>query len=123
MPRPAPFDFVFDYLPRQIVVKPMFGMHYIYFNKKIVLLLRKANKNLNLNGIWVPSSKEHHQSLQIEIPALTDFILDTGDTHDSGWRFLSQDHEDFETSAIKLCELIAHNDKRIGKETKASAGL
>ena len=29
-----PFNFVFDYLPDSIVVKKMFGMHYIYLGKK-----------------------------------------------------------------------------------------
>jgi hypothetical protein len=123
MAKIIPYDFVFDYLPRNVVSKQMFGMHYIYLNKKIMLILRKAAKNIDLNGIWVATLKEHHQSLQNEIPALSDFILDNGETHDSGWRFLKADDDDFETAAIQLCELIAHGDKRIGKETKSGAML
>ena len=123
MAKAAPYSFVFDYLPDNIVVKPMFGMHYIYLNKRIVLILRNVSKNYDLNGIWVPSSKQHHQSLEIEVPALTDFILDNGEKHDSSWRFLKEDHDAFEEAAIRICELISHGDKRIGKETKGGAEL
>ncbi len=123
MAKPAPYDFVFDYLPLNITVKPRFGMHYIYLDKKIMLILRKAAKNTDLNGIWVATSKEHHQSLENDIPAMTNFILDNGEMHDSGWRLLKAGDEDFETAAIDVCELIAHGDKRIGKETKGGATL
>jgi hypothetical protein len=123
MAKPAPYNFVFDYLPNHIVVRPMFGMYYIYLSKKIVLILRKAGKNIDLNGIWLATSKIHHQSLEIDIPALAAFILDNGDIHDSGWRLLKEDSEDFESSAITICELISHGDKRIGKETKGGAEL
>jgi hypothetical protein len=118
-----PYDFVFDYLPLTVRVKQLFGMHYIYMDKKLMLILRKAKSNINLNGIWLATSKEHHKSLQKDIPSLSDFILDNGDLHDSGWRFLKEDDDDFETAAIRICELIAHGDKRIGKETKGSATL
>src|SRR5476651_839047 len=117
MAKLMPYNFVFDYLPDRVITKPMFGMYYIYLDKKLMLLLRKASKNLDLNGIWIATIKQHHQSLQIEVPALSDFILDTGETHDSGWRFLKEDDDDFETSAITICEMIARGDKRIGKET------
>ena len=123
MAKAAPYNFVFDYLPDNIVVRPMFGMHYIYLNKKIVLILRKVSKNLDLNGIWVVSSKEHHQSLGDEVPGLSDFVLDSGERHDSNWRFIKEDSDDFETAAIRICELISHGDKRIGKKTKGGADL
>jgi hypothetical protein len=123
MSKAAPFDFVFDYLPQNVIIKPMFGMHYIYLNRKIVIILRKAATNLDMNGIWLATSKEHHQSLEKEIPALADFVLDNGEMHDSNWRLLRHDHDDFEEAAIKICELISHGDKRIGKETKKGAEL
>lgn len=85
-----------------------------------MLILRKADKNQSMNGIWIATSKQHHQSLENEIPALGDFVLDGGEMHDSDWRLLKDDHEDFEESTIKLCELISHGDKRIGKETKGA---
>jgi hypothetical protein len=36
---------------------------------------------------------------------------------------LKNDHDDFETAAIQLCELIAQRDKRIGKKTRKAAEL
>lgn len=123
MAKVVPYDFVFDYLPGNIVIRPMFGMHYIYLNKKIVLILRKVSKNHDLNGIWIATSKEHHQSLEDDVPALTDFVLDNGDMHDSDWRLIKEEDDDFEMAAIRICELISHGDKRIGKETKGGAEL
>jgi hypothetical protein len=119
----VPYDFVFDYLPGNVVAKRMFGMHYIYLDKKIMLILRKAVKNLGMNGVWVATSKEHHPSLELEVPAMAGFMLDNGDRHESDWRLIKDDTEDFEEATIKVCELIAHGDKRIGKETKAAAML
>ncbi|HVW14471.1 MAG TPA: hypothetical protein VHB54_11625 [Mucilaginibacter sp.] len=121
--RSVPYEFVFDYLPRNIIVKPRFGMHYIYLNRKIMIILRKVGNNLDMNGIWIATSKEHHTSLEKDIPTLADFVPDSGETHDSNWRLLKDGHEDFEEAAIRLCELISHGDKRIGKETKGGAIL
>jgi hypothetical protein len=105
------------------VVKAQFGMHYVYLNKKLMLMLRKTDKGDGLNGIFVATSKPHHQSLAQDVPALGDFILDTGETYDSHWRFLREDDDDFEMSAIKIAEFISHGDERIGKVTKGGALL
>lgn len=88
-----------------------------------MIILRRVSKNLDMNGIWIATSKEHHQSLEKEIPALADFVLDNGEMHDSDWRLLKHDHDNFEEAAIRICEMIAHGDKRIGKETKKGAEL
>ncbi len=116
MTKPTPFDFVFDYLPTGIMVKKMFGMHYIYLGKKIMLILRRSDKQPEWNGVWVATSKEHHQSLKSNVPELGPFIMDGDDRH-SNWLLLQNDTEDFEGAAIKVCELIAHGDARIGKVT------
>ncbi|MBS1532024.1 MAG: hypothetical protein JSU01_17115, partial [Bacteroidetes bacterium] len=67
--------------------------------------------------------RQHHESLQKDVPALGDFVLDSGEIHDSDWRLLKDGDDDFEDAAIKLCELISRGDKRIGKETKGGAML
>jgi hypothetical protein len=118
MSKMMPFDFVLDYLPRHIVVKAHFGMHYIYLNKRLMLLLRKTTKGDGLNGIFVSTLKKHHSSLAGDVPGLTDFVLETGESYQSNQRFLSEDHPDFEASAIKICELISRGDQRIGKAPK-----
>lgn len=112
-----PFDFLLDYLPATVVVKPAIGMHYIYFEGKIVLIFRKLNKNSQHNGLWIATKKEHHHSLKNDIPAITDFVFDEGETYESAWLQLKDDHEDFEEAAIQICELISKRDSRIGKAT------
>jgi len=113
----VPFDFVFDYLPANITVKKMFGMHYIYLGKRIMLILRKRDNEPELNGIWVATGKEHHESLKNNVPELGAFFIDNNERH-GNWLFLRDDADDFEGAAIKICELIAHGDPRIGKVTE-----
>jgi hypothetical protein len=117
MAKPIPFDFVFDYLPAGIIVKKMFGMHYIYLAKRILLILRRSDKQPAWNGIWIATSTEHHQSLKAGIPELGPFVLDDNERH-SNWLFLDDDAEDFEGAAIKVCELIMHGDPRLGRLTE-----
>ncbi len=123
MQKRPPFHFLLDYLPARIVIRPAIGMYYIYWNKKIVLILRQVKKNAQHNGLWIATSKEHHESLKAAIPAITDFVFDKGEAFDTAWLQLKDDHDDFETAAIRICELICQRDKRIGKETAKAAEL
>lgn len=118
-----PFDFLLDYLPAGVVIKLAIGMYYIYWEKKIVLIFRKVNKNIHHNGVWLSTRREHHTSLKADLPAITDFVFNEEEVFDTAWLLLSDNHEDFETSAIQICELISHRDKRIGKETPKAAEL
>lgn len=123
MKKPIPFDFLLDYLPANVVIKPAIGMYYIYREKKIVLIFRQTLKNPHHNGLWIATKKEHHASLKAEIPAITDFVFDAGENAESAWLQLKEDHDDFETAAIRICELISQRDKRVGKETKKAAEI
>ncbi|HTD98333.1 MAG TPA: hypothetical protein VK668_03570 [Mucilaginibacter sp.] len=117
MTQSAPFDFVFDYLPAGIIIKKMFGMHYVYLAKRIMLILRKRDNEPELNGIWVATDKKHHKDLKKSIPELGAFFID-GDERHGNWLLISPDAEDFEGAAIKICELISHGDPRIGRLTE-----
>ena len=123
MKKPMPFDFLLDYLPANVVIKPAIGMYYIYWERKIVLMFRKVNKNPHHNGIWISTRREFHDSLKADIPPIADFVFDEGEVFDTAWLLLSDDHDDFETAAIQLCELVSHRDKRIGKETAKAIEL
>jgi hypothetical protein len=112
-----PFDFVFDYLPTGIAVKKMFGMHYIYLGKRIMLILRKRDNESDLNGVWVATSKEHHGSLKNDIPELGAFFIN-GDERHGNWLLIPDNTEDFEGATIRVCELISHRDPRIGNLTE-----
>ncbi|MFD0749898.1 hypothetical protein ACFQZS_07080 [Mucilaginibacter calamicampi] len=123
MKKPMPFDFLLDYLPGTVVVKPAIGMFYIYLEGKIMLIFRKVGKNPQHNGIWVATRREDHASLKAELPALTDFVFGEDEALEPNWLQLNNDHEDFEEAAIALCELITRRDKRIGKATAKAAEL
>jgi hypothetical protein len=117
MAKPTPFDFVFDYLPTGIVIKRMFGMHYIYLGKRIMLILRLRSNEPELNGIWVATSKDHHESLKNNIPELGAFFINNNERQ-GNWLFIPDNEDNFEGAAIKVCELILHGDPRIGKVTE-----
>ncbi|MEP6725300.1 MAG: hypothetical protein ABJC98_05780, partial [Bacteroidota bacterium] len=96
---------------------------YIYWDKKIVLIFRNVIKNAQHNDLWIATKKEYHDSIKAEIPAITNFVFDEGETFDSAWLQLKDGHDDFETAAIRICQLISCRDKRIGKETPKAAEL
>ena len=70
MKKPMPFEFLLEYLPATVVVKPAIGMYYIYFDGKIVFTFRKVGKNPQHNGIWIATRREDHASLKVTIPAV-----------------------------------------------------
>ena len=117
MLKSIPFDFVFDYLPESIVTKKMFGMHYIYWGKKIMLILRSRGNEPDLNGVWVATGKAHHESLKTEIPELGPFFINHNERH-GNWLLIQEDADGFEEAAIKVCGMISHGDTRIGKATE-----
>ncbi|GAB2974862.1 hypothetical protein GCM10027049_06610 [Mucilaginibacter puniceus] len=123
MKKSMPFDFLLDYLPAGVVIKPAIGMYYIYWEGKIVLIFRKVNKNSQHNGLWIATRREDHASLKTEVPAVTDFVFDEKDAIEPNWLQLKDGHDDFESAAIQICELITKRDKRIGKATPKAAEL
>ena len=123
MKKPMPFEFLLDDLPPSVIVLPAIGMFLIYAHGKNVLIFRKTGKNPQHNGIWIFTKREHHTSLKADIPAITDFVFNEGELFETAWLLLSDDHDDFETAAIRLCELVSQRDKRIGKVTAKAIEL
>lgn len=106
-----PFSFIFDYLlPLEIKIKPMFGMWSIYIDDKIMLILRQRDKNPQMNGVWIATHKEFHQSLKKDILVLTSISSDENE-----WLLLPEETIHFEASARKVCDLILKKDNRIGR--------
>ena len=112
-----PFEFVIDYLhSKDPVVKPMFGCFGVYLNQKIVLVLRDRKDHPSANGVWIATSKEHHDSLKKEFPSMRSIkILGKGETN---WQIIQASADDFESSVTRACELILRGDSRIGKIPK-----
>jgi hypothetical protein len=110
------------------VTRPMFGCLAIYVEDKIVLILRDKGDDAPDNGVWLATSKEHHESLRREFPNMRSIqVLGKNVT---GWQVLPKGAPDFEEAALRACELVAARDPRIGKvpgvrrsRTKASRAV
>lgn len=116
----VPYAFVLDALgalePR---TRPMFGCLAIYVGRKIVAILRQKGRPDADDGMWLATTREHHESLRRDFPNLRSIgVLGKAVT---GWQNLPADTPDFEESAIRACELIAAGDPRIGKVPKPKA--
>jgi hypothetical protein len=115
-PKPIPFDFIFDYLlPLEVTVKPLFGMYMIYAGERIILVLRDRKNQPETNGIWVATNKGHQKSLKKDFPVLRSFAGPKSADSGTGWQMIPAEADDFEATAIRICELIVRRDPRIGK--------
>jgi hypothetical protein len=114
-----PFPFILEYLlPLEPRIKPFFGCYGVYTGEKIVFILRNKNNHPECNGLWIATSHEHHKSLKKEFPSLTSVSVLNNGSGETGWQMLQADNDDFESSAIKACELVLKNDVRIGRIPK-----
>ena len=119
MKKKIPFEFVLDHLhPLETTIKPMFGCHAIYSEGKILVILRKKDDHTDANGIWIATGKEHHESLRKELPSMRSVYILSNGKNETGWQMIHEDEDDFEESAIKICEMILKRDDRIGKIPK-----
>jgi hypothetical protein len=91
----------------------MFGCLAVYVEDKIVLALRDKQDHAADNGLWLATTKEHHESLRREFPNMRSIqVLGSGVT---GWQVLPSNALDFEEAALRACQLIVARDPRIGK--------
>jgi len=114
----APYPFVLEALsdlsPR---TNPMFGCLAIYFEEKIVLILREKPEPSPDNGVWLATTVDHHDSLRRDFPNMRSIeVLGNAVT---GWQVLPADAPDFEEAALRACELVIARDPRIGKVPKS----
>jgi hypothetical protein len=93
--------------------RPMFGCLAIYLKDKIVLILRDKPKNSVDNGVWLATTQDHHQSLRREFPNMRS--IEVLGKRVTGWQVLPVDAPDFESAALRACELVLAGDPRIGK--------
>lgn len=112
--KPVPHAFVLDAIsglsPK---TRPMFGCIAIYVGEKIVLILRDKRGDTADNGVWLATTREHHESLRREFPHMRSIqVLGKKVT---GWQALPADAPDFEEAALRACDMIVAGDPRIGK--------
>jgi hypothetical protein len=112
--KPVPHAFVLDAISAlSLHTRPMFGCLAIYVKDNIVLILRDKPTNTADNGVWLATTQEHHQSLRHEFPNMRSIrVLGKPIT---GWQVLPVDAPDFESAALRACELVLAGDARIGK--------
>jgi hypothetical protein len=112
-----PFEFVLDALaPLEPRTNPMFGCLAVYVGPKIVLILRDKPGVSADNGVWLATTKDHHESLRGEFPHMRS--IQAFGVEVTGWQVLPADAPDFEEAALRACDLIAARDLRIGKVPK-----
>jgi hypothetical protein len=111
----TPHAFVLDALAEASpVTRPMFGCTAVYVKEKIVFALREKPASPTDNGVWIATTAEHHASLRREFPNMRSIgVLGKGGL--TGWQLLASDAPDFESAALRACELVLARDPRIGK--------
>src|SRR6266568_4613406 len=113
----VPYEFVLDAIaPLSPRTNPMFGCLAVYVEDKIVLILRDRRTKSTDNGVWLATTKEHHESLRREFPSMRSIRLFGRKV--TGWQVLPAQAPDFEEAALHACELILAGDLRIGKVPK-----
>lgn len=112
--KPVPYAFVLDAIASlSPYTRPMFGCLAVYVGERIVLILRDKPTSPADNGVWLATTKENHESLHREFPTMRSIgVLGKPVT---GWQVLPADAPDFETAALRACELVLAGDARIGK--------
>jgi hypothetical protein len=116
--KPIPHQFVLDAVAElSPVTRPMFGCLAVYVGEKIVCVLRdKHGDTTGDNGVWLATTREHHESLRGEFPNMRSIRALGKDV--TGWQLLPAESPDFEEAALRACELILAGDARIGKIPK-----
>lgn len=114
-PRKAPpHEFVLDALSElSPFTRPMFGCLAVYVDEKIVLILRDKPTHPRDNGVWLATTRDHHESLRHVFPNMRSIELLAEEV--SSWQILAVDTPDFEESAMHACELVIARDPRIGR--------
>ena len=65
----VPHEFVLDAIAAlSPETRPMFGCLAVYVGDKIVLILRDKPNQTQDNGVWLATTKEHHESLRRDFP-------------------------------------------------------
>jgi hypothetical protein len=103
---------IFDPFEREpgYICKRMFGSDAAYIDGLLCLIA--ADREKPWNGLLVCTSKERHDALIEEVPALRAHpVL-------GKWLYVTQDDPAFEDTAAQLTALVLARDARIGVEPK-----
>ena len=116
--RPVPFAFVLDELEGLAVrLQPMFGVHAVYVGDKMTFCLRQHAKFPRDNGVWLSTTRQHHESLRREFPSMRSISFLGEDP--TSMQLLPLDEPDFEASVLRACALVRAGDPRLGRAPAA----
>jgi len=120
----VPHEFVLEALASlSPETRRLFSCLAVYVQDNIVLALRdKRDETADDDGVWLPTTVEHHESLQRDFPCMRSIrVLGKKVT---GWQLLPADAADFEEAALRACEFVVAGDPRIGKRpaSRGAAG-
>lgn len=94
------------------VLRSMFGAKAVYLGGKLMLCFCASEEPWR--GVLACTSREHHEALRAEFPALTPHpILPK-------WLYLPEASEGFERDAVRLARLARRHDPRLGVVPGAS---
>src|SRR5580700_1054266 len=83
----VPHEFVLDAIAAlSPATRSMFGCLAVYVADKIVLILRDKGDSTADNGVWLATTKEHHESLRREFPNMRS--IQAFGTNVTGWQML-----------------------------------
>jgi hypothetical protein len=127
MMRPAkakskpPFPFILEALaPLHPEVRRMFSGFSVYIGDRIVCMLRDHLKSPRDNGVWLVLSEgidPADRTLRREFPSHRKIELLGGAI--GHWLLIPSDGPDFETEAMRVCDLLLRGDPRLGRVPKS----
>ena len=117
-PKPrTPHTFVLETLaPLEPEVRRLFSGFAVYIADRLVMVLRDHAKCPQDNGIWLVLSEgtdPDATSLRRDLPSLRP--IETLGNKMSHWLLIPSDRADFETMALRACDLVLHRDPRQGR--------
>jgi hypothetical protein len=113
-----PHEFVLDALETvQPWTRRMFGCTAVYVDDRFLMILCDRENLPEDNGVWLGTSREHHQSLRSDFPRMRSVAAFGIPV--TAWQVLAAEDPEFEDMALHACALIRAGDPRIGKIPKA----
>lgn len=101
-------------------VRRMFSGFSVYIGDRIVCMLRDHVKSPRDNGVWLVLSEgtdPADRTLRREFPSLRKIELLGGAI--GHWLLIPSDGPDFETEAMRVCDLLLRRDPRLGRVPKS----
>jgi hypothetical protein len=94
----------------------MFSGFAVYAGNRLLLMLREHAKSPQDNGLWLVLSEgvdPADKSLRRDFPSIRSIqMLGNKIGH---WLLIPSDSGDFETAALRACDLILRHDPRFGR--------